>query len=113
MQRVRFDHSVESITMYPKVHYDPPSTVEEIRTRFLASHHAEAADSILESVLCRRLEAWTGLGAASRARAGMSSEPHWSAYLSRFTVHFVKGIFAGAGMYTMDAFLVRRLDASV
>lgn len=108
MPRVRFDHSAESVRLYPKIQYDPPSAITEIRTRFLASQSAEAVDVSLEFALGRRLEDWMSI---SRTAVG-TNELKWTAYVSRFAIHLVKGIFAGAGMYTMDALLVRRLHAS-
>jgi hypothetical protein len=56
-------------------------------------------DTLLEQTLAYRID---------RILYTHAHAPVWTLYAARFTVHFVKGIFAGAGMYTMNAVLARQ-----
>lgn len=112
MHRVRFNSS-DSLTSFPVVQYDSPSALDEIRERFAASHGREPVDFILETGLAQQLEAWCRRrpctmkrpSAVSGRPASSEGDPRWSAYVARFAIHFVKGIFVGAGMYTTDMIL--------
>lgn len=109
MHRVRFNSS-DSLTSFPAVQYDSPSALDEIRARFAASHGREPVDFVLETGLAQQLETWCRRRAHAPRRHPAAGgpdegEPRWSAYVARFAIHFVKGIFVGAGMYTTDMVL--------
>lgn len=112
MHRVRFN-STDSYSPFPSVHYDSPSAIDEIKVRFAASQRNEPIDSLLEACLARQLESWRRRGSAWKSLSHKTTsipepwkdELKWSTYIARFAVHFVKGIFVGAGMYTTDMLL--------
>lgn len=109
-----------------QVRYDPPSPLQELRHRLAST--VENDDARLEDALVTRLERLfvpgTAGGGRRRAKvvrfapseaapshrrpanALLPADPNWPVYVARFLVHFVKGVFFGAGMFTMDRLLV-------
>lgn len=83
--------------------YTPSSpTISSLRRSCLITQN-ESADFLLERSLAGQIDRIV-YGGLHRP----TWEPAWTMYVARFTVHFVKGLFAGVGMYTMNVVLVRR-----
>lgn len=71
---------------------------------------------LLERGLAALFEQAFRLPQSARTEARAVALPQWPGFLARFLVHFIKGVFVGAGMYTADALLatgrIARLAAS-
>lgn len=124
MESIRY-HRVNHPFPTRQVEYDAPSPLHELRSRLAST--AENDDVLMEESLTRRLEqlflARTGGNGRRKTKivrfapsrdaapcrqpqnALLPDAPGWPAYVARFLVHFVKGIFFGAGMFSMDRLL--------
>jgi hypothetical protein len=105
MQRVRFN-SRDSFSSFPAVQYETPSLVDELKIRIASQH--ETVDSVLEEGLQLQISRFFRIKHVRVLphSAELPGEPGWTAYIARFLIHFVKGIFVGVGMYTMDMLLI-------
>lgn len=125
MESLRY-HQVEYPFPIRQVKYESPSPLYELRNRLAST--MENDDVLMETALARRLESVfvprTSRGHRRRTKvvrfvpsgsapsckvpqnALLPAEPEWPTYVARFLVHFVKGLFFGAGVFTMDRLLV-------
>lgn len=125
MESLRY-HQVENPFPIRQVKYESPSSLHELHNRLAST--MENDDVLMEEALARRLAnvfipragrgkrrganvvRFVPSGNAHACRppqnALLPAEPEWPTYVARFLVHFAKGLFFGAGVFTMDRLLV-------
>lgn len=92
----------------------PKSPLDELKNALTNKGNEGCDDGGLEASLSCNLERIFACGQRSnlpvyhRARRPADSleATRWTEYLARFIIHFVKGLFVGAGMYTTNRLLV-------
>ena len=94
----------------------PKSPLDELKNVLKNKGNGGCDDGDLEASLSRTLERLFAykhgqrniLPVYRRTRRPIDSleSTRWTEYLARFIIHFVKGLFVGAGMYAMNRLLV-------